>query len=85
MLNIKPNNPAIAELDKKMSSARNIAEKTDKNRTFNNWGKAADDMIIDYIYVSGFSECPEYKTVTEKYLERPFVSDHYPIVSRLIF
>ena len=42
-------------------------------------------MVIDYIYVSGFSECPEYRTVTEKYVERPFVSDHYPIISRLIF
>ena len=83
--NIKPNNPAIAELDKKMSSARNIAEKTDKNRTFNNWGKAADDMIIDYIYVSGFSSCPEYQTVTKSYFNKKYVSDHYPIFARLIF
>lgn len=43
------------------------------------------DMIIDYIYISGFSACPEYKTVTKKYADRPFVSDHYPIFARLVF
>jgi endonuclease/exonuclease/phosphatase family metal-dependent hydrolase len=83
--NIKPNDPAIAELDKKMSSARKIAEKTDNNRTFNSWGKAADDMIIDYIYVSGFSSCPEYQTVTRSYFKKKYISDHYPIFARLIF
>ena len=83
--NIKPNNPAIAELDKKMSSARDIAEKTDKNRTFNNWGKASDDMIIDYIYVSGFSSCLEYQTVTRSYFDKKYISDHYPISARLVF
>lgn len=83
--NIKPNDPAIAELDKKMSSARKIAEKTDNNRTFNSWGKAADDMIIDYIYVSGFSACPEYQTVTRSYYNKKYISDHYPIFARLIF
>ena len=83
--NIKPNDPALVELDKMMHSTRKIAEKTDSNNTFNGWSVKKTDMIIDYIYVSGFSSCPEYKTVTEKYVERPFVSDHYPVVSRLIF
>ena len=83
--NIKPNNPALVDLDKKMQSTRKIAAKTDNENTFNGWSIKKTDMIIDYIYVSGFSECPEYKTVTEKYYERPFVSDHYPVVSRLIF
>ena len=83
--NIKPNNPAILELDKLMTSTRKIASKTDNNKTFNNWGKAADDMIIDYIYVSGFSSCPEYQTVTKSYFNKKYVSDHYPIFARLIF
>ena len=52
--NIMPDNPAIAELDKLMSSTRQIAPKTDNNRTFNGWGGAPDDMVIDYIYVNGF-------------------------------
>ena len=83
--NIKPNNPALVDLDNKMQCTRKIAPKTDNENTFNGWSIKKTDMIIDYIYVSGFSECPEYKTVTEKYYERPFVSDHYPVVSRLIF
>lgn len=83
--NIKPNNPALLNLDLVMKSARKIADKTDNHHTFNGWSKQKSDKVIDYIYVSGFSECPEYKTVTEKYADKPFVSDHYPIYARLIF
>ena len=83
--NIKPDNAALVELDKRMQSARDIAEVTDRVNTFNGWSSKKTDSIIDYIYVSGFSACPEYKTVTEKYAGAPFVSDHYPIFARLIF
>lgn len=83
--NITPDNAALTELDKRMQSARKIADKTDKRNTFNGWSVKPSDKIIDYIYVSGFSACPEYRTVTEKYAERPFVSDHYPIFARLVF
>ena len=83
--NIKPDNTALVGLEARMKSARDIAVKTDRSNTFNGWSVKKTDMIIDYIYVSGFSECPEYKTVTEKYAERPFVSDHYPIFARLVF
>ena len=83
--NIKPNNPALVDLDKKMSSAREIAEKTDHLNTYNGWSIKKTDSIIDFIYVSGFSACPEYQTVTTKYADKPFVSDHYPIFARLVF
>ena len=83
--NIKPNNPALVDLDSRMQSTRKIAEKTDNHNTFNGWSTAKTDAVIDYIYVSGFSACPEYKTVTEKYADKPFVSDHYPVYARLIF
>lgn len=69
-------------LDKLMSSTRIIAEKTDNNKTFNGWGRAADDMVIDYIYVNGFSACLEYQTLTKSYYNREFISDHYPIFAR---
>ncbi len=81
--NIKPDNAALVELDAKMQSARKVAEKTDDLGTFNGWGRKSD--VIDYIYVSGFSSCLEYQTVTKKYNDRKFVSDHYPIIARLIF
>ena len=83
--NIKPDNEALVGLEQRMQSARKIAPKTDNNATFNNWGKAKSDMVIDYIYVSGFSACPEYHTSTEKYGTWKYVSDHYPIYAKLIF
>ena len=81
--NIEPSNPALADLDARMQSTRKIAEKTDDQTTYNGWGKSS--MMIDYIYVSGFSSCPEYQTVTKRYADRKFISDHYPICATLIF
>lgn len=81
--NMKPSDRAMAPVDAVMKSARAVAGKTDSKGTYNNWGKASD--IIDYIYFSGFSSCPEYQTVTKKYAKRTFVSDHFPITAILIF
>ena len=81
--NMEPSNPNFADLDASMQSARKIAEQTDSHATYNGWGKS--NTMIDYIYVSGFSSCPEYQTVTKRYADRKFVSDHYPICARLIF
>ena len=81
--NIEPSNPALADLDARMQSTRKIAEKTDDHATYNGWGKSS--TMIDYIYVSGFSSCPEYQTVTKRYADRKFISDHYPICATLIF
>ncbi|MBR5833967.1 MAG: endonuclease/exonuclease/phosphatase family protein [Bacteroidales bacterium] len=83
--NIKPTAAELKDLDSRMKSARKFASKTDSHATFNNWGKAKADEIIDYIYYSGFSSCLEYQTVTKKYYDRKFISDHYPIAARLIF
>ena len=83
--NIKPSAPELKDLDACMKSARKVALTTDSHNTFNNCGKAKSDMIIDYIYISGFSSCLEYQTVTKKYAQRTYISDHYPIFARLIF
>ena len=83
--NVKPNNPVLADLDKIMQSSRKVAKKADNHQTFNGWGKAKSDAVIDYIYVSGFSDCIEYQTVTKPYAERKFISDHYPIFTTLKF
>ena len=83
--NVKPDDEALKDLDTKMQSARKIAPRTDNNPTFNNWGKIKPDKVIDYIYVSGFSACPEYHTITEKYGTWKYISDHYPIYAKLIF
>ena len=80
---MKPDDPNLAELDSKMQSTRKIAAVTDNHDTYNGWGRGSG--IIDYIYVSGFSSCPEYQTVVKRYRDRKFVSDHYPVSARLIF
>ena len=82
--NIKPTAPELKDLDSCMKCARKVAPKTDSCNTYNGWGKANKDMIIDYIYISGFT-CLEYQTVTKKYAQRTYISDHYPISARLIF
>ncbi len=81
--NMTPDNSNLAELDATMQSARKIAQKTDNLGTYNNWGRKSD--VIDYIYVSGFTSVLEFQTVTKKYKDRKFISDHYPVSAILIF
>lgn len=83
--NMAPYDECLVELDTQMTSTRKIAQKTDSLNTYNAWGNAAPDAeyIIDYIYVSGFKSVPEYRTVTDAYAGKPYVSDHYPIISIL--
>ena len=83
--NVTPDDECLVELDKQMESARKIATVTDNYTTYNGWGNNAPEKgyVIDYIYVSGFSAVPEYRTVIESFGQKPFVSDHYPIISVL--
>ena len=81
--NVEPKNPVLTELNTKMKDARKTAEKTDSRATFNGWGARA--LVIDYIYHSGFSACPEYETIVRQYKGVPYISDHYPVVARLKF
>lgn len=81
--NVEPDAPVLYGLNAKMTAARRSALKTDSRATFNAWGKSAS--IIDYIYHSGFSECAEYETIVRQYKDVLYISDHYPIVSRLVF
>ena len=83
--NVRPDDPCLTGLDARMKCTRKIAAKTDNHNTYNGWGKASKDYVIDYIYISGFSACPEYQTVTKRYQDRAYISDHYPIAARLIF
>ena len=83
--NIEPDNAAIAQLDKTMKSARDVAAKTDRHGSFNGWGKCNPEKIIDYIYFSGFRRCASFETVTKEYDGRKFISDHYPIKAVLEF
>ena len=83
--NVTPDDECLVGLDKMMTSARKIAAVTDNNSTYNGWGQYApeDSHVIDYIYVSGFKSVPEFRTVTETFAGKPYISDHYPIMSVL--
>lgn len=80
---MKPGDAALADLDSKMMNARKSAEKTDNTGTYNNWGKTSE--IRDHIYYAGFTACPEYQTITKKYTDRKFISDHFPLMVQLTF
>jgi len=81
--NMEISDPAMRVLDEDMQNVRKTAATTDAHDTFNGWGRGKG--VIDHIYVSGFSEYPEYYTVTKRYADRKFISDHYPVCARLIF
>ncbi len=81
--NITPDNSALDVLDGVMLSAREKAQKTDNLSTYNAF--SSTNEILDYIYYSGFGSCAEYQTVTKKYLDIPYVSDHYPITANMLF
>ena len=81
--NVTPDNPVHEDLDKMMISARKSAVKTDNGDTFNGWGKGKG--VIDYIYYSGFSTCTTFEVIRKPYMERTYISDHYPVKATLIF
>ena len=83
--NVTPDDECLVDLDKRMDSARKIAKVTDTKSSFNGWGKftSEDSYLIDYIYVSGFKAVPQFRTITETFAGKPYISDHYPIMSVL--
>lgn len=83
--NVTSDDPCLVDLDKVMTSTRKIAKKTDNKGTFNGWRKDREGPVIDFIYVSGFSSVLECQTITKEYAKKPFISDHYPVMSVLVF
>ena len=73
----------LGELDTLMNSARKTAVATDNGDTFNGWGKGKG--VIDHIYWSGFSTCTSFEVIRKPYMDRKFISDHYPVKACLIF
>jgi len=81
--NVEPDNTCLAPVREYAKNARETAVKTDDVISFNDWGKRSEQ--IDYIWYRGFGSCTEFETVTKSYLERTYVSDHYPIKATLFF
>lgn len=85
--NVTPDNTVLKVLDNaEMLDARTTATKTDNLPTFNGFGNEDESpRVIDYIYYRGFSSCPEYETIDQPYEKITYISDHYPILARLMF
>ena len=81
--NMEISDPSMAPVKAAMKNARTTGVKTDDHFTYNGWGKASD--TIDYVWYSGFSSCTEFETVTKPYMDRTFISDHFPVKAHLIF
>ncbi|MBD9293923.1 MAG: endonuclease/exonuclease/phosphatase family protein [Bacteroidales bacterium] len=81
--NVEPTDSVLDGLNSMMTSARESAVKTDKDYTYNGWGKSK--ATIDYIYYSGFSAAPVFEVVRKPYMERTFISDHFPVKAVLVF
>lgn len=78
--NIKIGDEKLDALKGYMDDTRLVApeDKTDKDRTYNNW-KTSGGSIIDYVYCTTGMEVVEYHTVDENYGSAEYISDHYPI------
>lgn len=84
--NMTSDDPAMAEVNRKMKSARLQAPRSDMGYTFNDWGKRQEgEQPIDHIYYTGFSSCPVFEVIRKEYYGRKFISDHFPIKATLIF
>lgn len=83
--NVTPDNPVLQGLDTMMKSARRFAAETDNGTTFHDWGRRKDLFQIDHIYFSGFSSCALFEVITKPYMDRKFISDHYPVKALLLF
>lgn len=81
--NMKSEDACMSALKGSMQNAREVAFASDDTRTYHNYGKVSE--IIDHIYIGGFSSCQEFKTITKRYNDRAFLSDHNPIFANLIY
>ena len=77
--NIKIGNATLDILKGYMDDTRLVApsDKTDSDRTYNNWS-ATGGSIIDYVYCTKGMQVVEYHTIDESYGVE-YISDHYPI------
>ena len=87
--NMKLADPSMAPIRERMTNARDSAVITDDKASFNGWGKSLEGKsgkdAIDFIWYTGFSSCTQFETVTKPYMERTFISDHFPVKANLVF
>ena len=82
--NVEPGDPCLDDIERLMNNARKVAKKSDATFSFNGY-QPEPQKEIDYIYFNGFKGALDFRVVTESYDNKPFISDHYPIVSTLVY
>ena len=80
--NMEDDDQNMSAVKARLQNARSAAFSTDDMRTYHNYGKVSQK--IDHIYFGGFSSCQEFKTITSRYNNRAYVSDHNPIQAVLV-
>lgn len=85
--NVFPDDECLKDISTLMKSARFNSVEADTIGSFSGFGQFGMDNLekIDYIYFSGFASSRRFKVVTTSYAGKPYISDHYPIYSDLIF
>ncbi|MBR6054859.1 MAG: endonuclease/exonuclease/phosphatase family protein [Bacteroidales bacterium] len=85
--NVFPDDECLKDISTLMKSARFNSVEADTIGSFSGFGEFGMDNLekIDYIYFSGFSSSRRFKVVTASYAGKPYISDHYPIYSDLLF
>ena len=69
---------AMAPIVLSFKDARKVSPVTDREGTFNNWGRNEKVTIIDHIFFKNLTPL-KFRTVKENY-GAPYISDHYPVV-----
>lgn len=85
--NVFPDDECLKDISTLMLSARFNSAEADSIGSFNGFGEFGMDSLekIDYIYFKGFSSSRRFKVVTKPYAGKPYISDHYPVYSDLMF
>lgn len=83
--NVEPADSCLNDLNTIMLDARTTAVDSDETPSFQGFGNSSRQTVIDYIYYSGFAACKDFKVVNKTYAEKPYISDHYPIISTLVY
>lgn len=82
--NVEPGDSCLVDIDRQMLSARTVAETTTDMPSFNGF-KTPASKTIDYIYYVGFAKANEFAVIDKTYAGKPYISDHYPVVSTLTY
>lgn len=76
--NSRTENPIFEPLAALLTDARSAAPQTDARATFNGWGKASENSVIDHIFLRGATPL-QFSVLRDINYGAPYISDHYPI------